>query len=51
MGMAVAPASDSELGPTLMAAIQEQLGLKVESKKGAIDVLVIDHAEKLPVEN
>jgi uncharacterized protein (TIGR03435 family) len=33
-------------GPTLVTAIQEQLGLKLESTKGPVDVLVIDHVEK-----
>jgi len=44
-----APAS--EPGPTLVQAIQEQLGLRLESKKGPVDVVVIDHAEKKPIEN
>ena len=33
-------------GPSLFAAISEQLGLKLESIKGPVDVLVIDHVEK-----
>jgi len=32
--------------PTLVTAIQEQLGLKLESTKGEIQVLVIDSARK-----
>jgi uncharacterized protein (TIGR03435 family) len=38
-------------GPTLEQALQEQLGLKLESKKGAVDFLVVDHIEKVPTEN
>ena len=36
--------------PTLFSAIQEQLGLKLESAKGPLDTLVIDHVER-PSEN
>ena len=37
------PAGD---GPALTTALQEQLGLKVESSRGPVDVLVIDHVER-----
>jgi uncharacterized protein (TIGR03435 family) len=32
--------------PSIFTAIQEQLGLKLESTKAAVDVLVIDHVER-----
>jgi uncharacterized protein (TIGR03435 family) len=38
-------------GPTLEAAVLSQLGLRLEKKRGPVDVLVIDHAEKIPTEN
>lgn len=34
-----------------IAAIQEQLGLKIESKKIPVEILIIDHMEKVPTEN
>lgn len=36
--------------PPLLTAIQQQLGLKLESQTGPVELLVIDHAEK-PSEN
>lgn len=43
------PAADS-FGPTIFTALQEQLGLRLESSKGPGDILVIDSVAK-PTEN
>lgn len=41
------PPSDlPDAPPSLFTAVQEQIGLKIESKKALVDVLVIDHVEK-----
>jgi uncharacterized protein (TIGR03435 family) len=39
-----------DAGPTLVTALEEQLGLKLEPAKGPVDTLVVDHVEK-PSEN
>jgi|SRR5579872_3680571 len=45
------PVPDDERGPSVFTAVQEQLGLKLEPRKGPMDVMIIDHAEKAPTEN
>jgi uncharacterized protein (TIGR03435 family) len=32
--------------PDIFGAVQDQLGLRLEAKKGPVDVLVVDHAER-----
>jgi len=49
--IAPAAADPQDSGPTIFTALQEQLGLKLEQKKGPVDMLVIDHVEKVPTEN
>jgi uncharacterized protein (TIGR03435 family) len=45
------PTPDGSDLPNIFSALQEQLGLKLEAKKGRVTVLVIDHIDKKPVEN
>jgi uncharacterized protein (TIGR03435 family) len=42
----VLSASDPTGSPDLFAAIQQQLGLKLESGRGPVEIIVIDHAER-----
>jgi uncharacterized protein (TIGR03435 family) len=46
----VEPPAPDPSGPSIFTAIQDQLGLKLDGSKGAVEVLVIDSVQK-PVEN
>ena len=47
------PASpgDVDPAPSIFRAVQEQLGLKLEGRKAPVEMLIIDHAEKIPTGN
>jgi uncharacterized protein (TIGR03435 family) len=43
-------AEDATAG-SIFSAVQEKLGLKLDARKSPAEILVIDHAEKIPTEN
>jgi uncharacterized protein (TIGR03435 family) len=45
-----APPPPDTSAPSLFTALEEQLGLRLESQKGPVDIIVIDHVEP-PSEN
>jgi uncharacterized protein (TIGR03435 family) len=51
VGGPVGAAPDTEAAPDIFAAVQAQLGLKLEAKKGPVEMIVIDHMEKAATEN
>jgi uncharacterized protein (TIGR03435 family) len=49
-GEPLPPPADAASGPSIFTALQEKLGLKLESRKIPVEVIVIDHANR-PSEN
>jgi uncharacterized protein (TIGR03435 family) len=45
------PENSKEPGPDLLTCIQEQLGLKLEPGRAPAEMLMIDHAERIPTGN
>ena len=45
------PAPSSDPGPTIFTAVQEQLGLKLEQRKGQVEMLIVDRVERVPTGN
>jgi uncharacterized protein (TIGR03435 family) len=44
-------AADAPERPDIFRALEEQLGLRLKMAKTPIDVLVVDHADKVPLGN
>jgi uncharacterized protein (TIGR03435 family) len=50
--MPPSPASPDADTPTpIEVVLQEQLGLRLNKRKGSIEILIVDHVEKTPTEN
>ncbi len=45
------PVQMDDIPSFVSGAVQDLLGLKLEPKKGPVQVVVVDHAEKVPTEN
>jgi uncharacterized protein (TIGR03435 family) len=45
------PASQYPLAPDVFKALETQLGIRLEKRKVGVEMLVVDHIEKIPTEN
>jgi uncharacterized protein (TIGR03435 family) len=45
------PVTAQSSGASLFTALQEQLGLKLEARKGPVQILAVDYIEKAPEGN
>ncbi len=43
--------NNGDPAPSLFTAVQETLGLRLQSQKGPVDIIVVDHVERVPAEN
>ena len=49
-----ADAADAQAGsgpPDFFAAVEQQLGLKLQPNREPVEILIVDHAERVPTEN
>jgi uncharacterized protein (TIGR03435 family) len=44
-------ASDGDAAASLFIAVREQLGLRLTAAKVRIETIVVDHVERVPVQN
>lgn len=42
---------NGEEAPSLVEVLQTELGLKLDKQRGPVDVLVVDHVERIPTDN
>lgn len=49
---AVVAAEPGEIGPTIFAALEKQLGLKLQKVRNLpVEMLIVDHVDRVPAEN
>jgi uncharacterized protein (TIGR03435 family) len=50
-GVGEVPTTSDPDGLTVFDALQSQLGLKLESRKHPMDIIVVDKVERVPTDN
>jgi uncharacterized protein (TIGR03435 family) len=43
--------TENAAAPSIVSAIEEQLGLRLEARKMPLEVLIVDHADRVPAAN
>jgi uncharacterized protein (TIGR03435 family) len=44
-------AASENAGPTIFAAVQEQLGLRLEPNRGPVEIVIVDRVDHAPTPN
>jgi uncharacterized protein (TIGR03435 family) len=50
-GPATAPNPEDDSISSVFTAVREQLGLRLEPKRGPVETIVVDHIERTPIAN
>ena len=46
-----APGAPMDMAGVMTTTLREEMGLRIESRKSAVEIVVVDHAEKVPAAN
>jgi uncharacterized protein (TIGR03435 family) len=50
-GEPIMPLSEPQSDASVFQALREQLGLRLDATRGPVEILIVDHAERVPTGN